>query len=212
MEQPHGDLQKQQELEQHEVQEVLGFLRRYGSLIGAGVAAAALVALGSMGFRHYQAGRTAAAEQALMAARTPEELAEIVTRYGSTPAAPAALLNLAKTEFNNGETAQARAHYEQFLQDFRKNDMKPVAELGLAYCSEAEGDFNGAAKAFLAFAEAHAGHWLHPSSVRGAARCLKQANRSDEARILLEDFLTYNPGSRWTGAVEDDLQQLGTTH
>lgn len=208
MEHSHNDPQKQQELEQHEVTEVLGFLKRYGKMIGAGIAAAAIVSIGSTGYRHHQVSRTVAAEQALRQAQTPEDMEEVISRYRTTPVAPTALLELAKFRFNNGETAQARAQYERFLKEYKKDELRPSAELGLAYCAEADGDFGGAAQAFRAFAETHTDHWLRPVALLGLARCTKEAGRTDEARIMLEDFLTENAGSRWAGSAENALKEL----
>lgn len=207
MEPSHDHLQKQHELEQHEVSEVLGFLKRYGRLIGAGIAAAVIVALGSTAVRNYRTARIADAEQALMNAQSDAELEEIITRYRSTPVAPVALLNLARIRFNNGDTAAARAQYERFLGEFKTHEMAAVARLGMAHCTEADGDFSAAAAAFSDFAKAHSGHWLYPSAVLGQSRCLKQAGRTDEARIVLEDFLADYAGTRWAAAAQGALQQ-----
>lgn len=204
----HDDLQHKQALEEHEVQEVLGFLKRYGKLVGTGVLAAAVTVIASRGCAHYKASRLVKAEQALMAAKTPQQLEEVVNQYGSTPSAPVALLNLAKTFFNIGETAQARVQYERFLKKYKKHDLRPVAELGLAYCTEADGDFNGAAAQFAEFSKKHSGSYLHPMAVLSIARCMEQAGRIDEARIVLEDFLAENAGTAWAGSAESALKQL----
>lgn len=205
----HGQIEQDHELEQHEVAEVLGFLKRYGKLFGAGLVTAAVVALGSIAYRHYQTARTAAAEQTLLTAQTPQHMEEIVARYHSTLVAPVALLNLAKMQFNGGETAQARAQYERFLKEYKKNEMRPVAELGLAYCTEADGDFDAAVKQFSAFVKAHEGSYLQPTAMLSIARCMEQAGRLDEARIVLEDFLAENADTPWARPAEAALQQLG---
>jgi predicted negative regulator of RcsB-dependent stress response len=204
----HDDLQKKQALEEHEVQEVVGFLKRYGKLIGTGILAAAVTVLASRGCASHKVSKLAKAEQALMAAKTPQQLEEVVTQYGSTPSAPVALLDLAKTFYNIGETAQARVQYERFLKKYKKHDLRPVAELGLAYCTEADGDFNGAAAQFAAFSEKYAVNYLHPQAILGVARCMEQAGRIDEARIVLEDFLAENAGTAWAGSAESALKQI----
>jgi TolA-binding protein len=204
----HDDLQKKQALEQHEVQEVVGFLKRYGKLIGTGVLAAAVTVIVSSGIAHYKASRLLKAEQALMSARSPQQLEEVVNQYGSTPAAPVALLDLAKTYFNLGETAQARVQYERFLKKYKKHDLRQVAELGLAYCTEADGDFNGAAVQFADFTAKHSSSYLHPTAILSVARCMEQAGRIDEARIVLEDFLAESAGTSWAGLAEGALKQL----
>jgi predicted negative regulator of RcsB-dependent stress response len=205
----HASLQHKKALEEHEVREVLGFLKRYGKLIGAGVLAAAVTVIGSSALAHRKASRLTEAERALMNARTPQQLEEIVTKFGSTPSAPVALLNLAKTRFNQGDYPQARAQYERFLKKFKKSDLRPTAELGLAYCTEADGDFNGAASQFADFAAKNSASYLHAPAILSIARCMEQAGRIDEARIVLEDFLAENAGAAWAGTAESSLRELG---
>jgi predicted negative regulator of RcsB-dependent stress response len=205
------DLLKKQALEAHEVQEVLKFLKRYGKLIGAGLLAAAVAAIGSRMYASHKADRITAAEQMLMNARAPEQLEEIVTRYKSTPTAPVALLNLARVHFNGGETAQARTQYERFLKEYKNHEMRPVAELGLAYCTEADGDFAGAAAQFADFAKKNSTSYLRPMAVLGTARCNQQAGQADEARIVLEDFLAENGNSMWAGLAQTALKTLNET-
>jgi outer membrane protein assembly factor BamD (BamD/ComL family) len=204
----HDELQKKQALEEHEVKEVIGFLKRYGKLIGTGLLAAVVAALASKGCAQYKASRLAASESLLMSAQTPQQLEEIVNRYSSTPAAPVALLDLAKISFNSGDPVQARAQYERFLKKYNEHEMRPVAEIGLAYCTEADGDFNGAVAQFAAFAEKNSGNYLQPMALLSVARCMEQAGRIDEARIVLEDFLAENAGTAWAGTAENALKQL----
>jgi tetratricopeptide (TPR) repeat protein len=204
----HDNLHKKQEIEAHEVQEVLGFLKRYGKLIGTGVLAAVLTAIGTRVYAHHKATRMAEAEQMLISAQTPQDLEEVVNKYSSTPTAPVALLDLAKTYFNQGETSQARAQYELFLKKYKKNEMRPIAQMGLAYCTEADGDFRAAAEQFAEFASKNSTSYLHPVAVLSIARCREQAGQITEARIVLEDFLAENDGTPWAGPAEASLKEL----
>ncbi len=204
----HNDLLKKQALEENEVKEVLGFLKRYGKLIGAGILAAALTVIGSRLYANHKATMMAKAEKALMAAQTPQELEDLVNEYSSTPTAPIALLDLAKTYFNGGDTEKARAQYKRFLKKYKKHEMEPVAELGLAYCTEADGNFDDAATQFSDFAKKHSTSYLHPQAILSVARCMQQANRTDEARIVLEDFLAENGDSAWAGTAQNELQSI----
>jgi len=204
----HDDLHKKQTLEKHEVKEVLGFLTRYGKLIGVGVLAAAVTVIASMWSANHKASRLAEAEQKLMTAKTPQQFEEVVTQYSSTPSAPVALLDMAKTLFNMGDYANARAQYERFLKKYGQHDLRSTAELGLIYCTEADGDFNGAAAQFAAFAQKHSTSYLNPAAILSVARCMEQAGRKDEARVVLEDFLTQNAGTAWAGTAEAALKEL----
>lgn len=205
----HEKVQKQHALEQHEVTQVLDFLKQYGKLIVAGAIAATVTILVSRGVASHKAMKIAEAEQMLMAANTPEKLEVLVNDYKSTPTAPLALLDLAKRLFNEGKIAEARAQYERFAKDYKKSDMMPIAEFGLAHCTAAEGHFDDAAAAFKDFLAAHPGHFLESPAILAMADCAEQAGKLDEARIILEDFLAEKTDSQWTGAAETSLQQLG---
>lgn len=203
---PHS--QEHQQLEQHEVAEVLSFLKRYGKLIGAGILTAIVVVLVSRGLTHHKTSKMAEAENLFVHAQTAEQLEEVVERFDSTPTAPVALLNLAKVSYNRGQTEAAREHYSRFIKEYKKHEMLPVAELGLAYCTEADGDFTGAAQQLSDFLENHSGHYLESAATIALARNQKLAGQMAEARITLEDFLAMNPESVWTGTVEAELQKL----
>jgi predicted negative regulator of RcsB-dependent stress response len=206
----HDEIEHKKALQENEVQEVVGFLKRYGKLIGTGVLAAAVTVVASRVYANHKAAKLTEAEQRLMNAQTPQQLEEVVTKYSSTPTAPVALLDLAKTYFNLGETAQARAQYQRFLKKYNKHEMRPMAELGLIYCTEADGDFTGAAAQFAEFAKKHSSSYLNPVAVLSIARCMEQAGQIAEARIVLEDFLAQNGGTSWSGVAESSLKQLNS--
>ncbi|MBI9021181.1 MAG: tetratricopeptide repeat protein [Verrucomicrobia bacterium] len=199
---------KHQELEQHEVKQVLDFLKHYGSMIGIGVLAATVAILASRELSRRQADKMTQAETLLVSAQSPQQLEEVVDRYKSTPAAPVALLGLARTYFNEGDFFQARAQYERFLKKYKNHDLRPIAEFGLASCTAADGDFNGAAEQFADFIQAQGDHYLQPLATLEMARALEQAGRPEEARIALEDFLTESPDSQWAGQAAGALEQL----
>ncbi len=208
MKEHHPHSQQQQELDQHEVKEVLQFLKRYGKLIGAGVAAAAVVVLVSSAIGALRARRTADAEQRLMSAQTPQQLEAVVDEYSSTPTAPIALLELAKQHYNAGRTGDAEEAYNRFLDEYKAHSLRATAELGLIFCTEAEGDAQAAAEAYRRFADTHTASHLYAPARLGAARCLAQAGQNDQARIALEDFLAETPGSAWAERAEAMLQRL----
>lgn len=204
----HHKTKKQQELEQHEVQQVLNFLTRYGKNIATGVAVAAVAMLVGRGISAHRASRSAAADQLLSKAQTPAELAAVVDGYSSTSTAPAALLQLAKTLFSQGEIERARTQYQRFIDDYSKHDQLPIAQLGLAHCTEAEGNYEVAVKELEAFSAQYADHYLAHAAILARARCLEAAGNVEGARIALEDFLAQNPTSPWTDSAEVALARL----
>jgi len=205
----HEQIERHRELEQHEVTEVLKFLKKYGTLVGIGVLAAVAAALFTTGRAHVKANREAKAQLLLTTAASPAQLEEIVSNYKSTGIAPVVLLDLAKTYYNNGETPQARASYTDFLKKYKNHELVPVAKLGLAYCTEADGDFEAADEAFTAFAKANTEHYLHPVAVLSRSRCLEQAGHLEEARFVLEEFIAANPTGPWTEPAQAALGYLG---
>ncbi len=200
--------QKQQELKQHEVDEVFNFLKRYGKWVGIGALIVVITVVGSRRVAQHNALKRTEAEQMLSAATSPQQLEEILKKYESTDIAPVALLDLAKTIFNSGDYSQARTYYEQFLKEYRKHELLSIAELGLAYCTEADGHFDEATEQFKLFITHHEDSYLQPDAVLSVARCLKQAGRTNEARIVLEDFLTENTTAFWNRLAETELQRI----
>lgn len=204
----HEEVQKKNELHQHEVAQVLNFLKRYGTLIGAGILVATIVVLTSRSMATRKAAKISEAEQMLMTAQTPEQLQDLVKTYKSTPTAPVALLDLAKTLFNQGDYAEARTQYELFARNYKNSDLMPIAQFGLAHCTEADGNYTAATEEFKDFLTKNQDHYLNAAAILALARCLEQAGNLDESRIVLEDFLAENTESQWAGVAENSLKML----
>ncbi len=194
--------------EQPEVKQILDFIKQYGKTMGIGLLALIAIIFASKGLASQKAGKITQAEELLLQAKAPQQLEEIVNNYKSTPAASVALLDLAKTHFNNGDYTQARAQYERFLKDYKKNELTPIALFGLANCSEADGDFDRAIAQFTEFLKEQAGHYLQAPATLALARSMQQADRSDDARIVLEGFLLKNASTHWAGSAEAALDEL----
>ncbi len=208
MDTQHTEIEKKHQLEQHEVKQVLEFLKRYGALIGAGVVTAAITLLISRGIATHRNNTISEAEQMLISAQTPEQIEEVVNNYKSTPTASSALLSLAKIHYNNGNYTAARAQYERFIKEYKNDPALPLAKYGLAYCTEAQGSFDSAATQFETFLAENAGHYLSAPATLARARCLELAGKIDESRIVLENFLVENGESKWAGSAESQMQQL----
>jgi len=159
-------------------------------------------------FRHRMAVRKETASQLFARARTLQELDDIVIKYGSTPTGPAALLSLAKANYNAGNPDVALNKYIEFETRYPKNEMLPVAILGKAHCVEARGDAATALSEFSAFVESHPGHFLTPQAVLGKARCLNALGRGDEARVVYEDFFAADPDSDWASVAQEALERM----
>jgi predicted negative regulator of RcsB-dependent stress response len=201
------DTNKKAELQEHEVPQVLQFIKKYGYQIGIGIMVVAVALMAANAIRARQANKRIAAETLRTSAVSTDQISEVLDQYSSTPSAPLALLTLARDAFNEGNVFQARAHYEQFLADYKKHELTPVAQFGLASCSEADGDFDGAIEQFKALTEDQRS-FLRPAAIIGLARSLEQAGKPDDARVVLEDYVTEGPSAAWTSDVELALAKL----
>lgn len=192
-----------------ELQTLLEFWKTHGRAILWGVVFAAAVALLFIWRAQSRSREAAEAAQAFArAGDLPEQLEEIVRRYGGTPTGPAALLALAARRFEMGAPAVALGRYDEFLKKYGGHGMAPVAELGRAHALEALGRTDEALAAFSAFVEKHGDHFLIPQATLGRARCLAQAGRWAEARAALEDFIAAHPGNPWLNRMETALAEV----
>jgi len=159
-------------------------------------------------FRHRMAVRKETASQLFGRARTLQDLDDLVNRYGSTPTGPAALLSLAKANYNAGNIDVALNKYIEFETRYPKHEMVSVATLGKAHCVEAKGDAASALAEFSAFVDSHPGHFLSPQAVLGKARCLDALGRGEEARVVYEDFVAADPDSDWAFVAQESLERM----
>jgi predicted negative regulator of RcsB-dependent stress response len=178
----HGQPDAVEELEQ-----ARAFLRTHGVKTGLAVLVVLVAAGAWHGVRTWRQGREAAAQLLLSSANRLEDLEEVTGRYGSTEAAPLALLRVAKVYFDSMSYDQAQARYQEFIDRYDEHPLLPAAEMGRAHCLEARGDSHGALEAFEAFLRERDGSYLAPQAAMGRARCLEQLGRWDEARVAYED-------------------------
>lgn len=197
-----------EELEQHEVHEVLDFLKSYGKTIGGSILLAVLVYLGLSWFRQSRVRDAAEASRLLAAAQTPEQFQAILGAYADAPVAPIAQLGLAAEYFRSGQYDQAMAQYDAFLKAEPKHLLRPDVELNRIQCQEALRQYPEALVAYQAFAKKYADHYRQPAARLGEGRCLEQMGRLDEARAVYEDVMTASPDSAWAGQAGSYLQVM----
>ena len=202
---PVSERIQDEELRQHEVPEMLTFLRDNGMAILIGVALAVAIFVSLSVYRNYKKTAAEQASLALFQAQTPDQVQKVLDDYGSTPIAPVAALSLASDYFNAGQFELADHHFAQFLARFPGNSLAPVAELGLAQCKEATGQLDQALEGFKKLNAEYQGHYLAPLAMFGEARTLEQLKRFDEAKALYEDFIAANPTNQWLNRAEASL-------
>jgi len=202
---PEGKPAKQQQLEQHEVPEVLDFLKENGIALVVGVL---IAVVGFVGYSVWKSGKAAKIDTAsslLAQSQSAPQFQEIINNYPDTPAAPLAYLSLGGAYFDQGQFELARQTFQQFIDTFPKHEMRPTAQLGMGQALEAMGDLSGAVASYDAFLAAHPGHYLMPNATFGKARALESLGRFAEAKSVYEDFIAANPESRWTSRAETGL-------
>lgn len=192
----------ERELKDHEVPEVVDFLRENGVsvLLGGGLAVA--VFLGFSAWKNYKETSAVKAEAQLFQSQSPEQIQAVIDQYPSTPAAPLAYVALASRNFDMGQYELSENLFSQFISLYPKHALLPTAELGIAQCKEASGRFEEAVAAFEAVIAKHEGHYTQPLALFGKARALEQLGRFDEAKAVYEDFVAGNPKSPWTDRAE----------
>ncbi|MBN1557451.1 MAG: tetratricopeptide repeat protein [Lentisphaerae bacterium] len=182
--------------------------RTYGPRLALGAGVVLLAFAGTWAYKNHKAGAVRRAAELLASAQTMQDLETVAERYAETPAAPAALIRLAKAAYDMGRYDAAFERYEDFVARYAQHPLADVAALGKLHCLEARGQLEEALRGFDAFMEAHPGHYLYPQAVFGKARCLEQLGRPDEARIVYEDYIAAYPGSGWASRAEDLLGSM----
>lgn len=202
----HEEVLKQQALEQQEVKEVLVFFRKYAKPAGIAILVVCAIVLADKFFKAQRHKKEAAADTALMDARSAEELQKVVDDYASTPTAPLALMELAREKFNTGQFDEAEELYARFTKKHSGHELAAQAELNLITCKEAKDQFGEAHLLYGEFAKKHAGSFLAPSAMMYQARCLEALDQLDEAQIAYEDLIVNFPETTWSRIAEANLK------
>jgi predicted negative regulator of RcsB-dependent stress response len=128
--------------EQEQIDALKAWWREYGRLIVVALVAAALAALGTIGWRYYRTQKNEQASQVFAelekAARgsnlkqVRELSTQLADQYGSTTYAALGALVVAKTEFEAGDLKAAADRLEWAAEHARDEDTRAVARLRLA--------------------------------------------------------------------------------
>ena len=197
---------KQLQLEQHEVPEVLDFLKENAIAIVVGVLIAAVAFVGYSAWKNSRAAKVDTASALLANSSTVPQFQEIIANYGETPAAPLAQLSLASAYYDQAQYELARDGFQQFIAANPEHTMAAVAELGVAQSLEALAQYDAALAGYDAFLVKHADNYLAASATFGKARVLEAQQKYAEAKTLYEEFIAANPESRWLGRAETGLE------
>jgi predicted negative regulator of RcsB-dependent stress response len=171
---------------------------------------AGVCVIGWYAFKNWQAGRAAAANNALVNAFTADELEEAVAKFGETATGPALKLRLAKSYLDGERWDEAEKVYGDYIASAGEADpFAALAKLGHAYALEGAGKVAEAGKEFEALAAA-TNLPVSATAALGVARCmalsgdkegaLKKLEASDDfrAKNLIEMIKRYDPNRKAT--------------
>lgn len=204
-----GKTAEQQQLEQHEVPEVLEFLKENGVAIVVGVVIAVAGFVGFTAWKDSKAAKVESASILLANSQTAPQFQEIINSYPGTPAVPLAELSLGGAYFDQGQYELALQVFRQFRVTYPEHEWLPVAELCEAQSLEALGNLAEALPAYQAFVDTRPDHYLMPSATFGKARVLEADRRYDDAKAVYEEFIAAYPDSRWSPRAETALDFVG---
>ena len=169
---------------------------------------AAVCVAGWYAFKNWKAGRTAAANNALVNAFTADELEEAVAKFGGGDTGPALKLRLGKSYLAAERWEEAEKLYGDYVASAAGDDpFVQLARLGHAYALEGSGKYDEAGREFDGLA-AETNLPVHAAAALGSARCLalkgdkegalKLLEKSDDpqAKSLSETIKRYDPSRK----------------
>jgi len=191
-----------------ELRQAQDLLKRHGTAVGTALLVAAIILGGSLWIRKSRARAAQRASVMYSAAKSVQDLENLLGRYPRSKVAPLALFRLGKMHFDAGSYDMALEQYDAFLQKHGEHLMAPAAEMGRLHCLEARGQYQEAMEGYTRFARERATHFRVPMAVLGRARCAEQLGRPEEARTLYEDFMAQDADGKWTGTLEPLVEGL----
>ena len=141
---------------------------------------AAIAVGGFYGWKNHRAARKAAASEAVASAISTTALEDAVANFKGAATEGVLKIRLAKNYFDAGRYDEAMKQYDE-LATMKLDGFADIPVVGKAQCLEAKGQFADAFAAFDAFAQANTNSYLTLTAQLGAARCLAQDGKKDEA-------------------------------
>jgi TolA-binding protein len=207
----HKAILEEQRLKQQEVSEVLAWAKKYAKPALVAVLALSILSLGVAAIKNRRIKKAQKADILLMQAQRAQNdgaLSAVLEDYSSTPAAPIALVELARIKFNAGDIDAAEALYQKFQKEYRNHDLASQVELNLIACKEARGELKEAEALYTAFSEKYSESYLAPAAMLARAHCLEADGQLQEAKMAYEDLMANYPESNWAKSAELNLTLL----
>ena len=189
-----------------ELESLKEWWKKHGDKLSYAIIAVLVAIIGFQQYGRYKIRSNAEAFADLETARDPEALEQVIESNKSPAVTAIARLRLGQYYFGEGKYSIAKSAYEAFLKDQPRHPQAEIAKIGLAFCTEAEGNVAAAAELFKAFAEANPDSFLEPMAKVGQGRCLILADKKDEGKAVLDLLIAERAGTKWAAYADDVLR------
>jgi predicted negative regulator of RcsB-dependent stress response len=175
--------------------------------------AALVVVVGGFGYYYYLQNQRdqmeAAARDAVVQAKTPEELVKVADQFPKADQATLALLSAADGSFAKHDYASAIQAYQRILQSTTTDpELRDAAQLGQASTQEANGNTNEAITSYLAVAQLGDKSPYAPFAYNAVAHIYEQRNDKDNERQTLTALASLDPDSPFVKQAQYKLKQM----
>jgi predicted negative regulator of RcsB-dependent stress response len=177
------------------------------------ILAALIVLVGGFGYYYYLQNQReqleASARDALVQAKTPEDMVKVADQFPGADQATLALLSAADGSFAKEDYASAMQDYQRIIQTVSTApELRDSAQLGLASCLEATGKVDDAINAYLEVAQEGAKSPYAPFAYNAVGRLYQERGDKDNERKILTEAASLDPDSPFVKQAQYRLKQL----
>jgi len=175
-----------------------------------------VVIVGGLVYYYYQQSQRdaleAAAREALVAAKTPEDFIKVADQFPGADQGTLALLGAADASFAKRDFAGAIHSYQRVLQNSAGDpELRDGAKIGLASAQEANGKVDDAINTYLEVAREGAKSPYAPYAYNSAALLYDQRGDKYNERKVLTEAVTLDPDSAFVKQAQAKLKELTST-
>lgn len=190
-------------------------------IVGVVVVAAVVLAYAVYRWNLQQEARQAHSEllslelesEAETAAAPPAEFLDVVEQHPDTSAAPIAQLLAARQYYLEGNYAQTERTFQTFLNKYsNREELAPIAAIGLAACSEAQGRLEQAFSRYQQVISQYPEAYVVPQARFALARLLEDRGDLAEAVAKYSQLAEDESSLYWAGQARSRREQIFKEH
>ena len=179
------------------------------------ILAALIVVVGGFGYYYYLQNQReeleASARNALVQAKTPEELVKVADQFPGADQGTLALLSAAGGSFAKQDYASAIQDYQRIVQTVTTDpELRDSAQLGLASAQEANGKIDDAINTYLNVAQEGAKSPFAPYAYNSVASLYDRRGDKDNERNILTEAASLDPDSPFVKQAQYKLKEMTT--